>query len=1043
MSDTDQDIMDDQEIIAEFVIESREGMAEIENDLLTIEANGANIDSDLVNKVFRTIHSIKGGSGFLGLATIGELAHVMENLLSMVRNEELIPTSEIVEVLLRSADSLNQMIENVDTSNGTDVSDHIKKLEAIAAGTYSAANDSSPASESAETSDADEPEDLPASHGSEFPRTSGEQLAQLRGNGNHIYAIEFDLIQDKPYNKSPLNLFSRIRDTGELLEAEIDTEQVPTLDESFPESLILKVLIATILDLEVVERFWHLPEGRIQLVGEERSSTTPAPQSSETQVSPEQPPAPQREEKAMNASSVEPAADTSNKSQHNENAPAAKAGGTTIESNIRVSVSVLDRLMNLAGELVLGRNQLLQTISKNDFKNIETVSSRLDHVTSELQETIMQTRMQPIGTVFSKFTRVVRDLSNSLNKQCDLIIEGKEVELDKTIIESIGDPLTHLVRNAVDHGIETPEERTQKGKDPHGTIHLAAYHQEGKVNIRISDDGAGIDSEKLKAKALEKGIISREEAQMMSERDAIRLIFHPGFSMAEKISEVSGRGVGMDVVKTNFEKLGGSVDIETKVNGGSTINVRLPLTLAIIPSLIVRRGEDRFAIPQVNISELVRIKAGDTERRIERVKNAEVFRLRGSLLPLVRLTEALDDASDNSASQKKSTEKTEQQDDIQEATNIIVLEVGQLRFGLIVDGLQDSEEIVVKPLGSHLKGSSCLSGATVLGDGRIALILDVAGLAVRSDLSRDDNQQVDLHAHDELASDEEHISTLLFSNHPDEQFGIPMSIVDRIERVKSEQINTVGDQQVLQYRGGTLPLLKLENWITCQPAPEQQHLFVVVMRVSDREVGLITPKILDIRGVPTTLDSTTFQESGILGSQIIDDITTRFIDGFELARRSFPEWFVNLDAIQKFNSTEPVNVLLAEDSEFFRTKVSKFLQDEGFNVVTSINGTQAWQTLCEGNQKFDLVVTDLEMPGMDGFELCQKMKDDSKFSSLPVVALTLTLDSDRIRRGQEVGIQKQIVKTDHERVVSEIAETLTQQQNGSSTEDVVLQTAGE
>ena len=523
--------MDDRQIIDEFVVESREHLADIENQFLTIEAGGENVDIDLVNTVFRAVHSIKGAAGFFNFSSVQGLAHEMENVLNLVRNGQLVPNSSMTDVLLRAADTLRAMIEDIDHSNGVDVSHHLAKLRILAEGQQSAGL--SPPSPTSEPHTAD---------------------AAPAGVGQTLDLVE-DLILQTTAEMSP--------------------------GESLP------------------------------------SAATPRSGAGD----PPQAPATMHEPPARGADLKSPA-------------PAA-------ETSIRVPVRVLDRLMNLAGELVLSRNQLVRAVAATDRANLDAISARLNQVTSELQEAIMRTRLQVVDTVFNKFPRIVRDTCNALGKQCDLVVEGEDVELDKSIIEAIGDPLTHLIRNAMDHGLERPEMRVKAGKSPKGRIVMKAFHQAGKVNIAVSDDGAGIDAVRLKEKAVARGIITAEQARDMGERESVRLIFHPGFSTAEKVTNVSGRGVGMDVVRTNVERLGGTVNVETRVGAGTTISIKLPLTLAIIPSLIVRCGARRFAIPQASIGELVRVKSAEAEGRIHHVKNAEVLRLRGSLLPLVRLSAAI------------------------------------------------------------------------------------------------------------------------------------------------------------------------------------------------------------------------------------------------------------------------------------------------------------------------------------------------------------------------------------------------------------------
>ncbi|MBN1910153.1 MAG: chemotaxis protein CheW [Pirellulales bacterium] len=907
---------DDSQIIADFVVESREHLADIENQLLAIEAGGADIDSDLVNEVFRAVHSVKGAAGFLGFTTLGHLAHELENVLNLVRSRELVPTPEVVDVLLRAADTLRRMIEDIHNCNNTDISRHVAELQAVAAG-----------------------DDVPSA-----PAEPPVMAPQ----------------QETPMPKS---------DPTPTSEPDPPVAETSSVDAPQPGPL--------------------------------SPSSSPEPM---TPISPE-PSTPAMSAPTDSASTLPPVV------------------STPPETSIRVSVSVLDHLMNLAGELVLSRNQLLQTVNSAEQIGLDSVAARVDQVTSELQETIMQTRMQVIGTIFQKFPRVVRDLSNQLNKECELTIDGKDVELDKSIIEAIGDPLTHLVRNAVDHGIEYPDVRAAAGKPVKGTISLRAYHQAGKVNIAISDDGGGIDAPRLKEKAVTRGLITPEQARDMSDREALRLIFHPGFSMAEKVTDVSGRGVGMDVVKTNIEKLGGAVGIETTPGKGTTIDVKLPLTLAIVPSLVVRSGARRFAIPQASINELVRIRAKDVSTKIEHLNKAEVFRLRGTLLPLVRLNKTLRSANIDIGPDESAAEN--------EALHIIVVEAGHLRYGLIVDGLHDSEEIVVKPLGRHMQDSGCLAGATILGDGEVALILDVSGIATYAALKLPSDDSVCATTDDTIVdADKETQTTLLFTNAPTERFAIPMELIARLERIHSNQIDTVGGAEVLQYRGTTLPLLRLESYITALPGENLEKLYVVVFKVMRREVGLIVPRLEDIRNVSTDVDMVTFREPGVIGAIVVNDKTTRLLDLYELTAAAHPDWFAtekkpNTPSASKSVEapTDPsaVRILLAEDSGFFRNQVTKFFEGDGYEVVGCEDGQIAWETLKASDRPFTMVVTDIEMPNMDGCQLARMIREDPTTAHLPVIALTSLASEEDMQRGMESGIDDYQIKLDRERLLAAVA----------------------
>ncbi len=1038
------------DLYGSFIEEANEVLAEVENDFLEIEEAGKNFDTELVNKVFRGIHSMKGSSGFLGLTSIGSLAHEMENVLNLIRNNELVPTSAIIDPLLKGADVLRNMIADVTNSNEIDVSNEIQALKQAISGQASA--------ETQESLN----RDVDVSHpngGLAFVMIKELELVSRQNQGMHVYLLEIDMIQDlEDKNRKPLDFLKELYSQGELVESYLSTAGMGTLSSSLPDSMTLMLLYASKWKRDNLAETLKLDKDKINLIAsadqknwikEESPSNTTVPESTpaeatikedsvEVQAAPEAPEKPQ---------AASPAGDV------------AKSTAPAAPTSLRVNVKVLDTLMNLAGELVLGRNQMIQIASTKDHSGFDSVAAKIDQVTSELQEAIMQTRMQPIGSVFSKFPRIVRDLSSKLNKKCDLEIEGKDVELDKTIIEGIGDPLTHLIRNSVDHGVELPSVRKERQKSETGTIHLKAYHQAGKVNIAIIDDGGGIDAEKMKTKAVEKGVITTDQAEEMSDRDAVRLIFHPGFSTAEKVTDVSGRGVGMDVVRTNIENLGGTVDIETAPGKGTEIIVKLPLTLAIIPSLVVRGGEDRFAIPQVNISELVRIKSSEVSEKIERVKNAEVLRLRGRLLPLLRMNQVLDNKSmfaDPETNQLQVNNRQQVDDrrenqpvdeDIVEmrsgedrrnnttagALNIIVVESEHLKYGLIVDELFDSKEIVVKPLGKHLKDAQCLAGATILGDGQVAMILDVAGIAGYMKLAAIEEHHIEQEVSEDQTDETQ--STMIFSYASDEHFSIPVSFVARIERIQEKQIDSVGGQEVLQYRGTSLPLLSLDKYIKAKPRPESTSLYVIVFKIGDQEVGLIAPELVDIHEIPVDIDTKTFRENGVVGSTIINEKAVRVIDVYEISKEAFPEW-EQQEMIQAKEDDSHPKVLLAEDSSFFRQQMVNFLESVGYEVTGCEDGQVAWETLQDPDQKFDIIVTDVEMPNMDGLQFTNKVKTDPCFAHIPVVAVTSLAGQEDQKRGKEAGVDEYQVKLDRDQLLESIKRLLKQSKHNAGLSQV-------
>jgi len=522
------------------------------------------------------------------------------------------------------------------------------------------------------------------------------------------------------------------------------------------------------------------------------------------------------------------------------------AAAPASDSTIRVDVGLLDKVMNLVGELVLARNQVLQFANRMKDTGFLAASQRLNLITTELQAGVMKTRMQPIGNIWSQFPRTVRDVALGCGKEVRIEMEGKETELDKTIIEAIKDPLTHLVRNSVDHGIELPEVRVKAGKDRVGRLILRAFHEGGQVIIEIGDDGAGLNVERIRKKAVERAVITAEQATRMSEREIFNLIFLPGFSTAEKVSNVSGRGVGMDVVKTNVEKIGGTVDVQSTMGQGTTVRVRIPLTLAIIPALIVTCSGERYAIPQVNLLELVRLKAEEVGKGIELVHGAPVYRLRGRLLPLVYLNRELSLTADAKLSAESNG-----------AVNIVVLQADERQFGLVVDQINDTEEIVVKPLRKQLKIVKIFAGSSIMGDGRVALILDVLGVAQHAGVVAETRDQAvaDKAPEEAVATDADKQTFLLFAGPGGSRMAIPLSSLARLEEFPVAKVEMSGSQWVTQYRGNILPLIRLDVVLArsserlaleTPPRPDAGPIQVLVLNHEGRTFGLVVERILDI-----------------------------------------------------------------------------------------------------------------------------------------------------------------------------------------------------
>ncbi|WP_404308937.1 chemotaxis protein CheW [Neorhodopirellula lusitana] len=776
--------IEDAELMKDFVIESQEHLGDIEKDFLTMELQGAEIDLDLVNHVFRAIHSIKGAAGFLGLPVLESLAHREEEVLNKIRNREVIPTVEVVSTLLSATDGLKELLDCIDVSNDMDVSEKIAALDRILSG-------------SSQSNNAD------GSSPSDDSQRDNEQLVK----------------------ESEANLDQA-------------TEAVDTL------------------------------------VNEDSTPLSPDATEANDETGPS----------AVASPAPKPITKPAKQPESAKTQPSPGSDSSPAETSIRVDVGLLDTLMNQVGELVLARNQMLQFAERFDDNEYNTTSQRLNLITSELQEGVMKTRMQPIGNVWSKFPRLVRDLAQICEKEVRIKMEGKETELDKTIIEAIKDPLTHLVRNTVDHGIESPDVREAYGKDREGCLMLRAFHEGGQVNIEICDDGAGLNVDRIRTKAVEKSVITEQQAQSMDEQEICNLIFAPGFSTAEKVSNVSGRGVGMDVVKTNIEKIGGTLDLESHSGLGTTVRIKIPLTLAIIPALLVKCAENRFAIPQVNLMELVRLEGEQATSKIDWIQNAPVYRLRGQLLPLVDLRTILGKAPKEPADSVES-----------EVTNIVVLRADDQQFGLIVESINDTEEIVVKPLSAQIKELPVYSGATILGDGSVALILDVLGVAQRGRVLQSSGSRNPGAQDDSANAEAERLQSLLVLGIGQKrQVAMHMSQVARLEQVPDQMIEEANGQSVIQYRGQILPLIDMASVLgvsrsrTPVPGDETDAIEnsdlateltnqVVVYSEDGRSFGLVVDRIIDIVEADIDLVESTCG-NGLLGSAIIQDRVIDLLD---------------------------------------------------------------------------------------------------------------------------------------------------------------------
>ncbi len=695
-----------------------------------------------------------------------------------------------------------------------------------------------------------------------------------------------------------------------------------------------------------------------------------------------------------------------------EAAPSGGGDGGGVNQSIRVSIDVLENLMQMVGELVLTRNQLAQVVRTKDDNDFKNPLQRLSYITSELQEGVMKTRMQPIGNAWAKFPRLVRDLSLELNKKIELRMIGAETELDRQLLEMIKDPLTHMVRNSCDHGLETTEERRKTTKPESGTVTLSAFHEGGHIIVQISDDGRGINVERVKEKAVSSGLATADELEMMTDHQIAQFIFKAGFSTAEKVTSVSGRGVGMDVVRNNIEKIGGTVELESTPGKGSLFHIKIPLTLAIVSVLIVRAGGEKFAIPQINVMELVRT-GDDTEHKVELIKDAPVLRLRDKLLPLISLARLLQ-LDDNTLTA-----------DSLKGSYVVVCSVGTNEFGLIVDVVYDTEEIVVKPVSRCLQHIPVYSGNTVLGDGRVIMILDPNGIAKSTGSDLDSGGKDENAGKNNLSS--RLSSFLLFVSGDATPKAVPLELVSRLEELDVSQIEYSNHRPVVQYRGDLMRLTSVDG----QTIPETGKCEVIVFTYDGKTVGLVVKEILDIVSAEPIVKLTS-DDKTYLGSIVMSEKSTDVVDVGQLLSRVL-EIDMNLRELTDGEAVD-ASMLFVEDSMFFRNLTIPFLSAVGYRVTSAVDGLDGLHQM--QNNNFAVIVTDIEMPNMDGFEFAKSVRSNHAYSDLPIIAFTSTVNEAVLQKAQESGINFCVLKTDREKLVRTISESLNKNYNSSQNREL-------
>ena len=687
---------------------------------------------------------------------------------------------------------------------------------------------------------------------------------------------------------------------------------------------------------------------------------------------------------------------------------AAPKESSVASQSIRVNVDVLENLMTMVSEMVLTRNQLLQILRSQTDSEFAAPLQQLNHVVSELQEGVMKTRMQPIGNAWAKLPRIVRDLSHELGKKIELVMKGADTELDRQVLELIKDPLTHMVRNSADHGLETPEQRRASDKSEGGTITLNAFHEGGHIIIEISDDGRGLPIDKIKEKCIANDLASEADLESLTDQKIMQHIFKADFSTATEVTAVSGRGVGMDVVRTNIEKIGGTVELSSIEGKGTKFLIKIPLTLAIVSALIVESGGERFAIPQLSVVELVRA-SSNSEHSVEWIKSTPVLRLRNRLLPLVSLCDLLKLGT--------SAEVAERQGAGLSDAFIVVAQVGNYNFGIIVDRVFDTEEIVVKPVAPILRNISLFCGNTILGDGRVVMILDPNGIsaqtgeiAVSDDATEEGGEPAAMYG-------EEKSAMLLFRAGGLAPKAVPLGLVARLEEIDRGKIETSEGQRVVQYRGQLMPLVSLDGTADF-PAEGRQP--ILVFADGDRSMGLVVDQIIDIVEDHLKIELSS-DHKGFLGSAIIDGKATDVIDAGYVLTLAFKDWFKSGSSHR--DAGKSGRILLVDDSPFFRNLLTPLLKVAGYEV-TALDSADRALELCERGEDFDVIISDIEMPGMSGFEFAETVRSKTRWSETPMVALSSHTQPDDLARGHAVGFTDYVPKLDREALLSTLYETL-------------------
>lgn len=845
------------EFISEFIIETQEGLTSLDTALVTFSEHPN--DKSLLDKIFRTLHTIKGTCGFLGLSRLEKLAHIAETLLDSFRKEVRTATPEDVDLVLKALDQIRFLVDTISQSGK-------------------------------------EPE--------------GEDAGLIAS-----------------------------------IQAAIDGAPAPSAISPHPSEVQTAPILTESVEVDQ-------PAAPV-------SETTPATQ------------------------------------------PAAQAPDQSSQF-LRIHVDRLEEMLAMVSELVLTRNQLSQVTRSFESERLDEPMQRLNSVVSELQDSVMKARMQPIGNAWAKFPRIIHDISRETGKSIQLVMIGEDTDVDRQVLEYIKDPLMHMIRNSADHGIELPQDRRAAGKSESGKITLSACHERGYVVIEIKDDGKGLATDRIKQTAIKRGIATEEQLALQSERQILSYIFAPGFSTAEKVTAISGRGVGMDVVRTNIERIGGTIDLESTVGKGTRFIIRIPLTLAIIPALLVMVGKKLYAMPQLGTQELIRIDK-DSADQIEMVGGLPVLRLREHLLPLVNLDNLMNDRGNNT---------------VPDECYIIVSNAGASYFGMIIDSVLETEEVVVKPLPIALRNLPAFSGNTILGDGRVVMILDPAGIASQARVAS--NTPATNQTSAAAQGEEEKTSLLIFSAQGNTPKAIPAFLVTRIVEFEQSQLERSGEKIMVQYQGRLIELHPLGK----TPDGETAKTLIFSDEGEDHIFGIIIERIDDIVTTVLKIEETS-RRPGFLGSAIVEGRATDILD---ISHYAGNDGWLPAD-VSVVRDQKRRRILLVDDSVFFRHMLQPLLTIAGY-TVTVVPGPVSALALCDRGMDFDLILSDIEMEEMDGLTFAETVKSETRWKNIPMVALSSRASMEDKEIGYKKGFVAYVSKSDRDALLSTLRTVFETTENG-------------